>query len=91
MQIDYLLIERALSGILPLDGLNGEEKDFYQKYKSVFDVGLLARRMAQGYYAHTAAIELARDPREKTLVSIIPLGQAVLLAALVQFSGLPIS
>jgi hypothetical protein len=76
-QIDYLLVERALLGGLPLDQLNSAEKDFCQKYKPAFEVGRLAARMGQGYYAHTAAIEVARDPRAKTLVSTIPLGQPV--------------
>jgi hypothetical protein len=76
-QLDYLLIERALSGVLPLDQLNSEEKDFCHKYKPVFDIGRLAHRMAQGYYAHILAIEVARDPRSKELISTIPEGQAI--------------
>jgi hypothetical protein len=46
-QIDYLLVERALLGALPLDQLNTAEKDFCQKYKPVFEVGRLAARMSQ--------------------------------------------
>lgn len=75
MTIDYLQVERALSGVLPLDQLNLEEKDFCQNYKSAFEAGLLARRMAQGYYAHTAAIEFAKNPDAKALASTTPLGQ----------------
>jgi hypothetical protein len=73
--IDYLLVERALSGVLPLDQLNSAEKDFCQKYKPAFEVGLLARRMAQGYYAHNAAIEIAKGPHAKAVASKTPLGQ----------------
>jgi hypothetical protein len=76
-QLDYLLIERALSGVLPLDQLNSEEKDFCHKYKPVFDIGRLAHRIAQGYYAHILAIEVARDPRSKELISTIPEGEAI--------------
>ena len=74
-QIDYLLVERALSGVLPLDQLNSAEKDFCQKYKAAFEVGRLAHRMAQGYYAHTAAIEVAKGPHAKALAFETPLGQ----------------
>ena len=72
---DYLLIERVLSGSVPIDQLNPEEKKFYRKYKPAFDVGRLAHRMVQGYYAHSAAIEIARGPDAKTLASESPLGQ----------------
>ena len=74
-KLDYLLIERVLLGSLPVDQLNVEERDFCQKYKPVFAVGRLAHRMAQGYYAHTAAIEIAKGPHAKALVSETPLGQ----------------
>ncbi len=74
-QLNYLLIERVLSGSLPIDKLNPEERDFYQKYKPAFEVGRLAHRMAQGYYAHTAAIEVATGPHAKVLASETPLGQ----------------
>jgi len=73
--LDYLLIERVLSGSLPIGQLNPEEKIFYQKYKSAFDVGRLAFRMAQGYYAHAAAVEIAKGPHAKVLASETPLGQ----------------
>ena len=61
--LDYLLIERALLGSLPIDQLNREEKDFYQKYKPAFDVGRLANRMAQGYYAFLVAQLVAANPQ----------------------------
>jgi hypothetical protein len=67
MSVDYLKIERALSSILPFDQLNVDEKDFCQSYKPVFEVGLLARRMAQGYYAHSAAMMVAKDLRSDDL------------------------
>jgi hypothetical protein len=59
MTVDYLHVERALSGVLPLGQLNLEEKDFSQNYKPVFEVGRLAQRMAQGYYAHSAVMMVA--------------------------------
>lgn len=74
-KLDYLLIERVHSGNLPVDQLNVEERDFCQKYKPVFAVGRLAHRMAQGYYAHTAAIEIAKGAHAKALASETPLGQ----------------
>jgi hypothetical protein len=76
--INYLLVERALAGSAPLNELNSGERDFYDKYKSVFAIGRMAHRMAQGYYAHKAAIEVAKDPRANTLLSTtIRHGQAV--------------
>ena len=63
--IDYLKVERALSGTQPIDELNADEKDFYQRYQEVFDLGRMAHRWAQGYYSHVAAMQLARDPRAK--------------------------
>ena len=74
-ELDYLLIERVLLGSLPIDQLNPEEKNFCQKYKPAFEVGRLAHRMAQGYYALTAAIEVAKGPHAKVLASETPLGQ----------------
>ncbi len=73
--LDYLLIERVLSGSLPIGQTNPAEKAFCLKYKSTFEVGRLAHRMAQGYYAHTAAIEIAKGPIAKALASETPLGQ----------------
>jgi hypothetical protein len=86
-QLDYLLIERALSGDLPLDGLNSEENVLYYKYKSVFEIGRMAERMAQGYYAHIAAVEAARDPGSKELVSTIPKGQPVPVGYVIRNDG----
>ncbi len=45
--------------------------------QAAFAVGQLADRIYQGYYAYAAAIEVARDPRAKTLVPTTPLGQSV--------------
>jgi hypothetical protein len=68
MTVDYVQVARALTGVLPLDQLNLEEKDFYQNYKPVFEVGRLAHRMAQGYYAQSAAMMVAKDPRSDELI-----------------------
>lgn len=73
--LDYLLIERALSGSVPIAQLKPEESDFCRNYKPAFEIGRLAGRMAQGYYAHTAAIEIAKGPHAKALASETPLGQ----------------
>jgi hypothetical protein len=70
--VDYLLVERALSGGLSLDKLNAAEKSFCHEYKNIFDIGRLANRMAQGYYAHVAAVQVARDSRSKELIASIP-------------------
>jgi hypothetical protein len=67
-RLDFLCIERALSGTLPIDELNSEEKDFCGKYRPAFDIGRMAGRMAQGYYAHKAAIGVAKDPRANSVV-----------------------
>src|SRR5664279_5134157 len=69
--IDCLKIERALSGSLSVDELNSKERNLYREKKPGFEIGRLAHRMAQGCYAHTAAVEVARDPRSKTLASTI--------------------
>lgn len=45
--------------------------------EAAFEVGRLAERLAQGYYAHVIAIEVARDPRSNALVGSAPAGQAV--------------
>src|SRR5215469_5959999 len=68
MKVDYLQVEQALSGVLPFEQLNLEEKDFCQNYKPVFEVGRLAQRMAQGYYAHSAAMMAAKDPRSDEII-----------------------
>jgi hypothetical protein len=44
---------------------------------AAFEIGRLAERLAQGYYAHVIAIEVARDPRSNALVGSAPAGQAV--------------
>jgi hypothetical protein len=67
---DYLCIERALSGTLPLNELNTEERHFCDKYRPAFEIGRMAGRMAQGYYAHKAAIEVAKDPRSNSLIPV---------------------
>jgi hypothetical protein len=67
--IDYLLVEQALSGVLRRDRLNFDESNFHDRYKPVFEIGRLAHRMAEGYYAHKIAIEVAKDPRANTLVT----------------------
>jgi hypothetical protein len=77
MPIDHLRTEKALSGDLSPDELNPDEKAFCQEYKSIFEIGLMARRMAQGYYAHAAAIEVAKDPRAESLVATVTAGHPV--------------
>jgi hypothetical protein len=67
--IDYLLVERALMGSLPIDQLNSDESAICDQYRSIFEIGRLAQRMAQGYYAHKVAIEIAKDPRADALVA----------------------
>lgn len=69
--VDCLKVERALLGSLTVDELNSKERDLYHEKKPGFEIGRLAHRMAQGYYAHTAAVEVARDPRSKALASTI--------------------
>jgi len=80
-QIDYLLTERVLSETEQPGKLNPVEADFCRQYKPVFDVGRLAGRMARGYYAHKAAIDIAKDPRADSLIPpatqpghVIPVG-----------------
>jgi hypothetical protein len=72
-ELNYLLVERALSGSHPIAHLSPDEKDFVQKYKPVFDVCRLAHRLAQGYVAHCAAMEIAKGPDAKALASGTPL------------------
>src|SRR5262245_52702875 len=45
--------------------------------QAAFDAGQLAERMAQGYFVHVAAIEVATDPRASALAPIIEAGQYV--------------
>jgi hypothetical protein len=85
--IDYLRVERALSGVMPLVELNPEERGFCQKYKFVFEIGRMAERRAQGYYAHVAGVEVARDPRSKELISTIPDGQPVPVGYVIRGDG----
>jgi hypothetical protein len=67
--IDYLLVEQALSGIKPTKQLNSEESEFCERYRPAFEIGRLAHQMAEGYYAHKVAIEVAKDSRANNLVS----------------------
>lgn len=73
MIFDYLRIERALMGSLAADRLNGGEADFCRIYAPAFEIGRLAFRMHQGYFAHKAAIEIAKTPGADGLVpSVAP-------------------
>jgi len=45
--------------------------------QAAFECGQLAERMAQGYYAHKAAIEVATDSRAKALAPAVQPGQIV--------------
>jgi len=44
---------------------------------AALEVGQLAERMAQGYYTHAALVEIARDPRAKSLAPTILPGHVV--------------
>jgi hypothetical protein len=59
---DYLRIEQVLMGSLATDKLNSEEAAFSRMYAPAFGIGRLSFRMHQGYYAHKAAIEIAKNP-----------------------------
>ncbi|SME98225.1 hypothetical protein [Pseudogulbenkiania subflava] len=48
--------------------------------QAAFDVGQLAERLSQGYYAHLAAISVATDPRAAQLAPQIQPGQIVPVA-----------
>src|ERR1700722_12748915 len=77
-RLDYLRVERALAGNLPVNELNSEERDFCENYQPAFEIGRMAGRMAQGYYAHKAAIEVAKDPRADGFIPAeLRVGQAV--------------
>lgn len=84
---DYLRIERALAGSMPLSELNSEEQDFYRRYKPVFDIGKMAEQRGQGYYAHVAAVEVATDPRARELISTLPKGQAIPVGYIIRKDG----
>lgn len=45
--------------------------------QAAFEVGRMAERLAEGYYAYTAVIEVAANPKTKELISKIPEGEAV--------------
>jgi hypothetical protein len=45
--------------------------------QAAFDVGRLAERLAEGYYAYAAGIQIATDPRAKDLIGVAPTGHAV--------------
>jgi hypothetical protein len=68
---DYLLIESVLSGTEPAEKLNALERNFCAKYKLNFEIGRMAGRLAQGYFAHKALIDMATDPRADALVAAV--------------------
>jgi hypothetical protein len=45
--------------------------------QAAFDIGQMTERMAQGYYMHLAAIQVAKDPRAVSLSPKIEPGQIV--------------
>jgi hypothetical protein len=55
--------------------------------QAAFDVGRLAERMAQGYYAHSAAISVASDPRAEALVPSTPPGFVVPVGYVIRKDG----
>jgi len=69
--MDCLLIERVLSGTESAASLNAEERDFCVKYKPAFDIGRMAHRFAQGYYAHQAMIDAGSDERANALIETV--------------------
>ena len=68
---DYLLIEKVLSGTEPADKLNAQERNFCAKYKPTFEIGRMAGRLAQGYFAHKALIDVATDPHAHAVVAAV--------------------
>lgn len=71
LTFNCLHVERALLGIMSLDELNSKETEVYHSRRAGFEIGRLANRMASGYYASVAALEVARDRRAKELASNI--------------------
>ena len=45
--------------------------------QAAFDIGQMTERMAQGYYMHVAAIQVAKDPRAIFLSPNVEPGQIV--------------
>lgn len=45
--------------------------------QSAYDIGRLAHRMAQGYFAHMAAIQVAIDPRAASLIPSAHSGSSI--------------
>jgi hypothetical protein len=76
-RLDYLLIERALSGTISLSELNPDELRIYQAEKAAFDIGRKAHRYAGEFLTLTAAIKVARDPRSNSLLTSFQPNQAV--------------
>ena len=77
MAVDLYRVERALSGKLPLDDLTSDEAHIFQREKPAFEVGQLANRLAQGYYAHYTAAIVAQDPAAKDKLTSMRPGQPV--------------
>jgi len=65
MAVDLYRVECALLGNLPFDDLTSEERRVFQREKAAFEVGRMANRFAQGYYAHATAVTVARVPSAK--------------------------
>ncbi len=63
LSFDCLRVERALSGLVSPDDLSPRELDVFRARKAGFEIGRLASRLAQGYYAYIVALEVARDSR----------------------------
>jgi hypothetical protein len=84
---DYLRIERALSGTVPLGELNAADREFCSKFQPAFSIGRLAGRMAQGYYADKTALEIAKDPRSDSLIPPITVPAAVAVGRVMRKDG----
>jgi len=87
MSIDYVRIENMLEGNIPIDGISPEENQVLEEERQAFEIGRLADRFAQGYYGHSAAIKIARNPISKALLTTIEPGQCVPTETVVRKDG----
>lgn len=77
MVADLYRVECALLGNIPFDELSSEERVVFQREKAAFEVGSLANRFAQGYYAHATAAIVARMPGAKDALTCIHPNQPI--------------
>jgi hypothetical protein len=86
-RVDYVAVERALLGTTPITALDTVEANFCAKYRPAFNIGRMAGQMARGYYAHCAAIEVAKDPRASSLIPEALPGQPIPVARVARKDG----